>query len=206
LEYEPTNTSWTTVRALLGDLCASLLTSVVYSFAFHKSERKPSVSTEGPPPTRGSHKRLNSIDDDDWEERPESLHTVPYGSKQNSADPSDQLTVSSDVNSSEDNDVDSLDSPRFYGDGSRRGYDGGAEPNERSNLLPPPGLNTSEYYDKSNASESRAGLSSESSQRRQSRRTNWPNEFQSASTERRGNTTGAKEMEYLVRLGLVCLP
>lgn len=159
--------------------------------------RKPSVSTEGPPPTRGSHKRLNSIDDDDWEERPESLHTVPYGSKQNSADPSDQLTVSSDVNSSEDNDVDSLDSPQFYGHGSRRGYDGGAEPNERSNLLPPPGLNTSEYYDKSNASESRAGLSSESSQRRQSRRTNWPNEFQSASTERRGNTTGAKEMEYL---------
>jgi hypothetical protein len=99
LEYEPTNTSWTTVRALLGDLCASLLTSVVYSFAFHKSERKPSVSTEGPPPTRGSHKRLNSIDGDDWEERPESLDTVPYGSKQNSADPSDQLTVSSDVNS-----------------------------------------------------------------------------------------------------------
>lgn len=102
--------------------------------------RKPLGSMDRPPPSRGTHKRLPSIDNDDWEEedkkraiktegRPENRTARTYSSGEDSGYAEDRHRPHSRV------------PPRFK-------HKGDHEADERTSLLPPPGISSNEQYDK----------------------------------------------------------
>ena len=101
-------------------------------------------SMDRPPPSRGTHKRLDSIDNDDWEEDEDGKKSMALKSDSRSAPHSVPRTYSSGEDSFGYEDGPRSQSrvpPRFKNRAD-------IEADERSSLLPPPGISSNEQYDK----------------------------------------------------------
>lgn len=101
-------------------------------------------SMDRPPPSRGTHKRLPSIDNDDWEEDQDGKKRTALKSDSRSAPPGLPRTYSSGEDSGYGEDRPRSQSripPRFQ-------HKADSEAEERSSLLPPPGISSNEQYDK----------------------------------------------------------
>ena len=99
-------------------------------------------SMDRPPPSRGTHKRLPSIDNDNWEEDTDGKKTTVLKSDTGSAQRSFPRTYSSGEDSGYGEDrPPSRVPPRFKNKSD-------IETDERLRLLPPPGISSNEQSDK----------------------------------------------------------
>lgn len=147
--------------------------------------RVPLGSMDRPPPSRGTHKRLPSIDNDDWEEDGTGKKTTAL--KADALQPARLVrTYSSGEDSGYGEDPSHLQSrvpPRF-----KNKQDSDAD--ERTRLLPPPGISSNEQSDIMYTGQT---PDRGSSRLRQGQN---PDVYGSVATVRAGNTTASLGYDY----------
>jgi hypothetical protein len=147
--------------------------------------RVPLGSMDRPPPSRGTHKRLPSIDNDDWEEDGTGKKTTAL--KIDALQPARLVrTYSSGEDSGYGEDPSHLQSrvpPRFKNKHE-------SEADERTRLLPPPGISSNEQSDKVYTGQTPDHGSS------RLRPGQLPDVYGSVATVRAGNTTASLGYDY----------
>ena len=109
-------------------------------------------SSDRPPPSRGTHKRLPSIEGDDWEEKGTSSKMSSKSESRSGSSSGGGGIASGRIqrtySSGEDSGY-SEERPRSRNIPPRFKHKADTEADERASLLPPPGISSNEQYDRS---------------------------------------------------------